>query len=378
MTLFPESSDSGCSQHSTRDKTSANQQNTCDVQGYQAEQQLQNHSSSDRDFVPTAWEENQQMQQQQQQYLMNQQQQNLSSNTATAISIQDQQRLELRSNTTATENQEEKQKSYLTQKRLEEQQVEVEPLHQKQAGHTIGVDGKRLEETTKHVTFLCSFTHDEEKLPLDEILTNHPATMMTPDCRARQEEDSDTNQTRGDDTLEPQVTIKQDVIVCSPTDDDEIVHDVTQHTDHPVDDFIAVKTPDFLIRHDQVEELEESNRGGTLTSESHQPIDTVAVQEYQGLIIAVHPLKNESDSTETCRELVPAKKEFDGVNPNYNDDEYLRIVRGITSVPHDFAPERVVTPVYTVPRYPDNHNPLLPLSLQKKLGKDIRPHWYYI
>ena len=115
------------------------------------------------------------------------------------------------------------------------------------------------------------------------------------------------------------------------------------------------------------------NRGGTLSSESHQPIDTVAVQEYQGLIIAVHPLKNESDSTETCRELVPAKKEFDGVNPNYNDDEYLCIVRGITSVPHDFAPERVVTPVYTVPRYPDNHNPLLPLSLQKKLGESSFP-----
>ena len=181
MTLSSESSDSGCVQHSTGDKTAANQQNTCDVQGYQAEQQLQNHSSSDRDFVPTSWEENQQKQQQQQQYLMNQQQQNLSSNTATAISIQDQQRLELRSNTTATKNQEEKQKSYL-QKRLEEKLVQVEQPHQKQAGHTIGADGKGLEGTTKHVTFLCSLTHDEEKLPLDELLTNHPATMMRPDC----------------------------------------------------------------------------------------------------------------------------------------------------------------------------------------------------
>ena len=176
------------------------------------------------------------------------------------------------------------------------------------------------------------------------------------------------------DPPEPQGTIKQAAFVCSPTDDDEFVHTVTEHTDHPVDDFIAVKTPDFHIRDDQVQELEELNSSGTLTSVNHQLLDMVTVKEYQGFIRAVHPLKNESDSTMKCQEIVPAKKEFDGDDPDYNDDEYLHIVRGITSVPHDFAPERVVTPVYTVPRYPDNHNPLLPLSLQKKLGKSNHRH----
>ena len=43
MTLFSESSDSGCSQHSTRDKTAAGQQNTCDVQGNQVKQQQQKY-----------------------------------------------------------------------------------------------------------------------------------------------------------------------------------------------------------------------------------------------------------------------------------------------------------------------------------------------
>ena len=161
--------------------------------------------------------------------------------------------------------------------------------------------------------------------------------------------------------------------VFSPTEETECNHQTENlQPSHPVDDFVAVKLPEFRGSQDD---------GGSETgNEIIQTTSTVQAYQSCALIKVVHPLtkENELQITNHCQQLVPAKKEFDGDNPDYNDDEYLYIVRGITSIPHDFAPERVVTPVYTVPRYPDNHNPLLPLSLQKKLGKDIRPHWYYI
>ena len=167
-------------------------------------------------------------------------------------------------------------------------------------------------------------------------------------------------------------TVKAATTVCCPTEeaDDSLAEDI--QPSHPVDDFVAVKLPEFRGSHD--------DGGRETANEIIQTTSTVQAYQSCALIKAVHPLtkENELQITDQCQQLVPAKKEFDGDNPDYNDDEYLYIVRGITSIPHDFAPERVVTPVYTVPRYPDNHNPLLPLSLQKKQGKDIRPHWYYI
>ena len=156
--------------------------------------------------------------------------------------------------------------------------------------------------------------------------------------------------------------------VFSPTEETECNQTENLQPSHPVDDLVAVKFPEFRGSHDD---------GGS-KAENRVTQRTSTVQAYQSCaeIKAVHPVtnKNEPEISNHCQQLGPAKKVFDGDDPDYNDDEYLHIVRGITSVPHDFAPERVVTPVYTVPRYPDNHNPLLPLSLQKKLGKDIRPH----
>ena len=295
-----------------------------------------------------------------------------SSTISLASSIQERQKWKFGNNTTATKNREqEKQQAYLSGKQLEDRQENDDQNDQKQdAGYTFGVDGLRLQGSAKRCASICSHS-DEEGL-----LTNHLVEDVVEFQERRRQR---TRQISVDyskaDQQEPQGTIKQATIVCSPTDDDDYVLTVPEHTDHPVDDFIAVKTFDFHIRHD--EESEMLNRNGTLTSENDQPIGIVTVKDDKGLIRAVHPLKKESESTVACQELVPAKKEFDGDDPVYNDDEYLYVVRGITSIPHDFAPERVVTPVYTVPRYPDNHNPLLPLSLQKKLGEPSSSHYSY-
>ena len=144
----------------------------------------------------------------------------------------------------------------------------------------------------------------------------------------------------------------QEETECSKTDKLQVRH--------PVDDSVMGRVPEFRGSCDN----------GGRESENGVTRATSGAYPSCALIKAVHPITNENKLviSNQCQQLVPGRTEFDGDDPEYNDDEYLYVVRGITSVPHDFFPERVVTPVYTVPRYPDNHNPLLPLSLQKKLG----------
>lgn len=164
-------------------------------------------------------------------------------------------------------------------------------------------------------------------------------------------------------------------IICSPSEEENEEAENTQ-AHQPVDDFIAVKVRETFSRVDvqlvnlSSESVPTKRNMLESTDQSYTGQETQQIEESCGpnyLQPAVCDKSTSMYETLTCEQSMASKKvEDEGFDRD--DDEYLHIVRGITSVPHDFAPERVVVPVYTVPRYPDNHNPLLPLSLQKKLG----------
>lgn len=50
------------------------------------------------------------------------------------------------------------------------------------------------------------------------------------------------------------------------------------------------------------------------------------------------------------------------------DLSYSLAIRDLLMIRHNM---RGIIPIYTVPRYPDNHNPLLPLALRRRLGEFV-------